>query len=480
MIPIPLGRRRYGRSWAERILDGAQKVYAPGETLVVAPRRYGLSVRTLALFNHQARPVGASLRFRRRGSVTRAHVEIPAGGVRHLAPRDVGADGKDFFRSCDQILVDARAGAPCASTYFPSHRQVHVFFMNETYREELGGIVARYEGADFPLVQGDFERHLELAFPDHHNAQRRLYEQVGKRFPESQRVLAERGFALPEAQRIPPSIHWIWLRGPRRIRLRERHLRMMQSWARHNPAFTLNLWTDLDDFGESFKRKPLRRLFNELFAGRLRLRGAAEIEALFESSTLPNAGRLHDVFRHAANPAPRSDILRLMVLDAEGGVYCDMTDTECLGSIRRYCDRFAFVVGMDAVNRIHNAVVASAPGHPVVRGWLGSVQEDGEALNRKLAESADVPEYFFTVLRVCGPYALTHALCALLEAGALGPDVLVLPFPFFHNPRTLEPTPLSVVVHHSYMSWVPERPGMLVHSLPERLRERVLRWVSTR
>jgi hypothetical protein len=472
-------RPRYGCDWITRILDGVKKVYEPGETLVVAPRRFGLKIRTIVLFNFRDRPVGASMRFRRRDGDARLDVTVPAGGARRLVPRDAGSERDDLFRGCDQILVDARGDGPCASTYFVSHEALHVFFMNEGYRDELPDIVTRYASSDFTLVQGGFVSQPQPEFPDDHEAQRRLYDQARRRFPESRRVLSAPGFALPEPCRIPRSIQWIWLRSPRPLRLHETHVRRMHSWARHNPSFGLNVWTDLDDFTETFRSRAARRLFQAVFGDRIRVRGPAEVEALFGDSTLPNAARLHDLFERVANVAPRSDVLRLMVLEADGGVYCDMNDTECLAPIHDFCDRFSFVAGLDFRNRIHNAIVGSARNHPIVRDWLSSVQESATALNRELATTVRSPQYFFAVLRACGPYTLSQRLCALLDEGRLGSDVLLLPFPFFHNPEPREPTPLSVAIHHSSMSWLPRRPGMVVHWLPGALRARVLRWASS-
>jgi len=468
--------RRYGRDWVQRILDGVQKVYRPGETLVVAPRRHMLPIRAIVLFNHRDRAVRASLRLRCSDGSLSVDVDVPAGGARWLVPRDVGAEREDLFRECQQILVEARAGGPWASTYFVSFEQLHVFLMNEAYRDELPDLIARYLSADFAIVQGPFERRTQDSFPDHHDAQRRLYDHARARFPESRRILLAPRATLPAEQRVPRTIHWIWLKSPRPIRLDEPHLRMMHSWARHNPSFGLCLWTDFDDLGPAFKNSRARRLFDALFGDRLRLRGPGEIERLFRTSTLGNAAKLADVFEGASNVAPRSDILRLMVLTAEGGLYCDMNDTECLAPLHEYCDRFSFVVGLDIRTRIHNAIVGSAPGHPIVRDWLASVEFTADALNGELAASASVPEYFFAVLRAGGPYTLSLRLCALLDEGRLGPDALLLPFPFFHNPRTDEPTPLSVAIHHSAMSWVPPggpRVWAIVRRLGEIMRPRV-------
>ena len=103
----------------------------------------------------------------------------------------------------------------------------------------------------------------------------------------------------------------------------------------------------------------------------------------------------------------RSDLLRLLILLAEGGLYCDLNDTECLVPLDRLCDRFSFVVGIDRYNRAHNAVIGSAPGHPLVREVLEGVETDSAALNLRLA-GGGMDDHMAAVLETAGPYALSR------------------------------------------------------------------------
>ncbi|MES1241171.1 MAG: glycosyltransferase, partial [Acidobacteriota bacterium] len=331
-------------------------------------------------------------------------------------------------------------------------------------RGELPEVARRNALADPAVVLGPFRRYEIPSFPDHEGAQRRIYDHLVERSGEGLRRLFGEERPLAGRRRISRAVHWVWLRSPRSsvdhrsaVCLKEEHLWRMHTWAERNPSFELHLWTDAAP-EELLPSPALARLFRTLFAGRLRWRGPAEIGALLDANPLDDRERrerIADLVRNADSVAVRSDLLRLLVLQAEGGLYCDLNDTECLVPLDRLCDRFSFAVGIDRHNRVHNAVIGSAPGHPLIREVLERLDTDSGALNRRLA-GGSLDDHMAAVLETAGPYALTQAVAGRIGRGGLGPDELLLSFPFFHNPDVKEATPLSLVHHVGFLSWVNE------------------------
>ncbi len=143
-----------------------------------------------------------------------------------------------------------------------------------------------------------------------------------------------------EACRIPKIIHQIWLGGP----LPKKYKAIQASWRAHHPDWEYRLWTDEDVKGFKMQNR-----------------------ALFDS---------------AVNWGEKADILRYEILDQFGGLYVD-TDFECLRAfdvLHHLCD---FYIGLECIEpkfqapRMSNALIACAPGHPLIKECLNSVSGDG-------------------------------------------------------------------------------------------------------
>lgn len=189
---------------------------------------------------------------------------------------------------------------------------------------------------------------------------------------------------------IPRIIHQIWL-GP--DPLPDEFERYGRSWTRHNPGWELRLWTE---------------------------------------ETLPDDLVRREAYERLRQPAERSDILRLELLERHGGIYVD-TDFECLRPIEPLLEGVAFFCAYLKPGRINNAIIGATPGHEILqrairevrpRDWHGAVDKRGT-----------------------GPFFLD----ALVKQYA---DATIFDAELFY-PRTPETRKRAIAVHHSARSWKP-------------------------
>ena len=190
---------------------------------------------------------------------------------------------------------------------------------------------------------------------------------------------------------IPQVIHQIWL-GP--SPLPDEFHRYGESWLRHNPGWELQLWTE---------------------------------------ERLPGDLTRREVYERLRQPAERSDILRLELLERHGGVYVD-TDFECLRPLAPLLDGVSFFCAYLKPGRVNNAIIGAIPGHELLRRairevrpreWHGTVDKQGT-----------------------GPFFLD----ALVKQHPDG--VTIFDAELFY-PRTPEARRSAIAVHHSARSWKP-------------------------
>ncbi|MBA3953886.1 hypothetical protein H0X48_01000 [Candidatus Dependentiae bacterium] len=133
--------------------------------------------------------------------------------------------------------------------------------------------------------------------------------------------------------RIPLLVHQIWLGSP----FPEKYKKWQQTWQNLGPNWTYKLWTE--------KEVKELKLFNQ---------------AIYDQET---------------NYGAKSDILRMEILYTYGGLYID-TDFECLNpeafKILNYNLDFytAFHPADCFVYLLANGLVAAAPKHPIVKGYI--------------------------------------------------------------------------------------------------------------
>jgi inositol phosphorylceramide mannosyltransferase catalytic subunit len=198
--------------------------------------------------------------------------------------------------------------------------------------------------------------------------------------------------------RIPRTIHRVWLGGHP---MPEREARFGESFAQHNPGWTMRLWTDEDlptlDIGESERERS---------------RSASEL----------------------------SNLVRYEVLHRYGGVYVD-TDFECLRPLTPILRGIDAFTALESPGRTAVGILGCVAGHPLFgRAARLTRQTLGTG-----AHSADANgPYFFSLLLEQG-----HDL-AIFDAGSFYPyswDETVSPGTTFPN---------AYAVHHWAKSWMDE------------------------
>ena len=180
----------------------------------------------------------------------------------------------------------------------------------------------------------------------------------------SQQFLAGTLPLLPENQRIPPVIHFIWL-GERPFPYQSiGHLR---SAMMYHPECHILFWTD--------RPRQLAQL-SEAEHNRVTFLGAQEIEEVLNQDPM-----CQDLFHSSANEGEKADLLRYLILFQQGGLYLDH-DVRVYQSFAPFfpflsffcfCDRLYPMVLHQYV-KCTNAVLASAPRSRVLKEILDEVK----------------------------------------------------------------------------------------------------------
>ena len=178
---------------------------------------------------------------------------------------------------------------------------------------------------------------------------------------------------------IPKIIHQIWLGSEPPAEL----LELSETVRECNPDFEYRLWRDSDIAEFNLQNDP--------------------------------------AYRAAPNWGERADILRYHILRKYGGIYFDM-DIVCLKSFNNLIKGVDFIVGMANVDTIelNNAVIASAPGHPILTALIeGIVPASSPQARNK------------TTIDRTGPQYITRIICSLAEQG-ITRGILPVPIPYFY------------------------------------------------
>jgi hypothetical protein len=148
-----------------------------------------------------------------------------------------------------------------------------------------------------------------------------------------------------ETPSIPRVIHQIWLGSslPRKL------ARYSASWRKHHPDWELKLWTDAEVAKLDF---PTR-----------------------------------DLFESADCWGQKSDLLRMEILNTQGGVYVDL-DYECFKPIDVLAQRYDFFTTLKYIYTAHlgwpaiwqhpvvvcNSLIGARPAHPILGAYLERVR----------------------------------------------------------------------------------------------------------
>ncbi len=214
------------------------------------------------------------------------------------------------------------------------------------------------------------------------------------------------------ANPIPRKIHQIWIGKP----LPEKYEAFCASWSRLNPSYEYRLWDEkaILELGE--------------FEGRM-------------------------AFRSARSLGAKSDIARYEILRRFGGVYAD-TDFECLRPLDRLVDGCSFFAGnlFDPAPYLCNAIIGSAPGHPVANRLCS-------------ASSARITTTeLMDIIEATGPGLLTREVVGKLdtleESDLVLPSAYLYPYPnYVGGERDVEGikrefvTAEAYAIHYWEVSW---------------------------
>lgn len=244
---------------------------------------------------------------------------------------------------------------------------------------------------------------------------------------------------------IPKLIHQIWLGGECPARFNEWRL----SWSRHHPRWEYKLWKD-----EDLKDFPF--------------------------SKGVHTDHLVRLMTNASTPVEKSDVLRLDLLLAFGGLYVD-TDFECVRPFDLLHSLFGCYAGISATGtiEINNGLIGCTPSHPLIAACVGSMR----------LSSTPVPSAKHIIDRT-GPGHFTREFMRHLETKSPGsslPPTIALPASFFYplpnnmralpldtNDRSLFLRPESFAMHHWACSWqttpqesaCPPKPSEANYSIP--------------
>lgn len=210
---------------------------------------------------------------------------------------------------------------------------------------------------------------------------------------------------------IPKNIHWIWLRKDinkeEYFPLKQKFYRFMHTWIDRNPGFKYNLWTDNPEF-----KVP------EPFRDNITVRGPEDIGKLLNK--LPDAVNkgIKYLYNNHPNVGARSDTLRQAILYIEGGVYCDINDAVCLSPIEDICSKFDYIIGLEPVIYVNNAIIGSRKGHPISKAMLAFLNYYSKSFVEEWkrdyidAEQDEKDDY---IVSTTGPIALTTVIWGLLR-----------------------------------------------------------------
>lgn len=215
--------------------------------------------------------------------------------------------------------------------------------------------------------------------------------------------------------RIPKIIHQIWLGS----QLPEKFAILAATWPAHHPDWQYKLWTDAD---------------------------IADLK-------LEN----QEAYDRAINYAERSDIARYEILYRFGGLYVD-TDCECFQPFDELHYYYDFYAGLEFPCMalflrpiiVPNALIASIPGHPIMRGMIDTI------MTQKIK-----PELQHDIVAKTGPLLFSDVVMKYADQAPLRD--IIFPASFFYpiDKKIKDKTKIKKImkpetfsIHHWAGSWI--------------------------
>jgi hypothetical protein len=201
------------------------------------------------------------------------------------------------------------------------------------------------------------------------------------------------------------------------------------TWKQRHPEWKYQLWDD-----EALNtRFPLSRCFLDSDAAATNGRGSESRPAERRSASAIIA-QLERLMAAASTPVQRSDIFRLDLLYALGGLYVDV-DFSCLRSLTPLAERFPFFLGLSntATIELNNALVFARARHPLVAELIMTMQPAPPAADANTIIAHSGPGHWTRCLAQTMRVAAesnetTHAHSTLAPAA----DIMVFPTAFFY------------------------------------------------
>lgn len=164
-----------------------------------------------------------------------------------------------------------------------------------------------------------------------------------------------------------------------------------------------------------------------------------EIADVFQTPVLKPFEIFYQQSVTAQNYGKASDIARLAILYAQGGIYRD-TDFAFIKTpkdLHKVCSFYTGLEGPDALAPC-NAMIASAPEHPSLMLYLTIIKDNMITPLGPLTTLKNLPEkynnFVHKTLFETGPFAFAAALYAAANDPDLMHDICIAPSPVFFNP----------------------------------------------
>jgi len=237
---------------------------------------------------------------------------------------------------------------------------------------------------------------------------------------------------VPYTPGIPKKVQWIWLRRDVKKKeygaLKTKFFKFIDTWIHRNEDFEFNIWTDNPDF-----QVPSR------YEGIVSIKGPNHIAKLLNKLPTEVRSKIQYLYAHHGNVGARSDTLRQVILYFEGGIYADINDAMCMSPLGKLFEKFDYIIGMEPVVYVNNAIIASKKHHPFskamivwlaknarefVKEWREDYESNPDSLDPEDAQE-EKDDY---IVSTTGPIALTSVIFGVMKKG-LGKlkNTLILP-----------------------------------------------------
>lgn len=210
---------------------------------------------------------------------------------------------------------------------------------------------------------------------------------------------------------VPRIVQWIWLRRDIRKQefgaLKPVFYKFMSTWIERNPKFTFQIWTDNPNFEVPSKFQKV-----------ITIKGPDDIEDLLNKLSSKIRNKIKYLYKNHENVGARSDTLRQAILYVQGGVYADINDAVCLAPFSKMLKKFDYIIGIEPVIYVNNAIIASKPKHIISQSMLTWLATNAKEFVREWkadyrdAEQDDKDDY---IVSTTGPIAMSSVLFGVMK-----------------------------------------------------------------